>query len=174
MAYQQVCFYFIKLHMLMLMTGREQSKRHQKPKQRDQRTVVIQKKMKKYIWAKRGRIRVRRNSTEKKDTREGCEQTKWKKTLQGKQDWHWNEGEHEDKPGSMRACEDQRKRAAEFLPKFCSCLLINKYMEYAKVKPWITDFHLLCNRIPLVKPVLSLAVHVVDLFSQPSTNHCSL
>lgn len=59
-----------------------------------------------------------------------------------------------------------KEKAAEFLPTFCSCFLINKYMDCGKIKQWNTDLHLLCNRIS-VKPVLSLAVHVVDLFSQP-------
>lgn len=47
-------------------------------------------------------------------------------------------------------------------------------MDYAKIKPQNTYFHLLCNRISLVKRVLSLAVHIVDLFSQPLSNHHSL
>lgn len=78
-AYQQVCFYLIKLHLVILLTGREQSERqqipstagHQKMKNRHLRDLNYK--------MKDGIINLSmRNSTEK-GKREGSEKKKKKK-----------------------------------------------------------------------------------------------
>lgn len=120
--------------------------------------------MKKYIWERRGKIRVRRDDTEKKGRKEGSEQTI------GRNGARITRLTPKCTPSSVSAwLWGPKQRAATFLPTFCGCYLINKHTDYAKVKHWITDFHLLCNRISLVKPVLSPAAQMVDLFSQPLT-----
>lgn len=77
-AYQQVCFYLIKLHLVILLTGREQSERQQIPS-----TAGHQKMKKGNLRGMNSKIKDKiihlsmRNSTEK-GKREGSEKKKKK------------------------------------------------------------------------------------------------
>lgn len=79
-AYQQVCFYLIKLHLVILLTGREQSERQQIP------STAGQQKMKKgnlremnskikdkiiHLSMRNSTEKVKREGNEKKKTTEG-------------------------------------------------------------------------------------------------------
>lgn len=119
MAYQQVYFSFIKLHMLILLTGREWSEKyqiprtvaHKKPKEGDQRAEAILKK-------KREKIHLRKEEqgsggmAQKRRAGRKAVNKQIEGTVQEEQDWHQNVPQVLWVPD----CEGQSKEQLHFSP----------------------------------------------------------
>lgn len=169
-AYQQVWLYFIKLHALVLLIGRKQSERHQI------HSTAGHQKLWRQTWEriickiKDEKIHLtRRDSTEKRDKSEWKQQ--WETASRARPEQKWRDGEEME--GTVGAwLGGWGKRGAEFLPMFRSCFSINENMNYIKMKK--PTFTLCLTGSHCLKPVLSLAVHVLDLLSWSLTNHNSL